>query len=269
MRRKIGRHVNEPLASESPTGNSFLDALPASTKSHLWPLLFRRALKRGVILAQPGNAFPNVYFPIRSVISTLTRMNDGASIEVGFAGNDGFSPVVAGFGSRRTPHEVIVQIADSSYGIDTGAFVQEIGRDADLRSRLLAYAEYSFIAASQFAACNRLHPVAERYARWILMAQDRAGEGEFILTQDFAAEMLGVRRAGVTVVASAMSNAGLIAYRRSHIRVLNRLGLEDAACECYRAVNDELLRLMGYTARRPGVREIADEGVRSPLTLAR
>lgn len=180
-------------------------------------------------------------------------MTDGGAVEVGFSGHDGFSPLVMAFGSQTSPHTTIVQIPDSAYSISTRVFLQEMKADADLSERLRAYAEYSFIAATQFAACNRLHPVAERYARWVLMADDRVGGGEFNLTQDFAAQMLGVRRAGVTVVALEMSNAGLVSYRRSYLQVLDRAGLVDAACECYGVVNSELKRLMGYGARREPV----------------
>lgn len=129
-------------------------------------------------------------------------------------------------------------------------FLRQLEIDADLRARVFAYAEYSFIAAAQFAACNRLHPIAERYARWLLMADDRVGMREFELTQEFSAQMLGVRRPGVTVVALELSNAGLISYRRGHISILDRQGLEEAACECYSVVNFELQRLMGYGARQ-------------------
>jgi CRP-like cAMP-binding protein len=186
---------------------------------------------------------------VRSVISTVTRMADGGGVEVGLAGHEGMSALSVVFGSRISPHVTITQIADSAYRLSADVFLQLFKNDAPLRERALAYAEYSFIAAAQFAACNRLHAIDQRYARWLLMADDRVGNGEFVLTQEFSAQMLGVRRPGVTIVAGEMSAAGLISYRRGHIAVLDKPGLEAAACECYGVVNAELRRLMGYGVR--------------------
>jgi CRP-like cAMP-binding protein len=160
------------------------------------------------------------------------------------------SPISSAYGSRISAHTTTVQIADSAFCMNADDFLAEMRNDAALRERMLCYAEYSFVAASQFAACNRLHPIVERYARWLLMADDRVGGEEFILTQEYSAQMLGVRRAGVTVVAGQMSEAGLLSYRRGHVVILDRERLADAACECYQAVNTELERLMHYDIRR-------------------
>ncbi len=211
-------------------------------------MLKPRSMQRGHVIAEPGARIKEVFFPIRTVISTLTRMLDGDAVEVGLAGHEGMSGVCLAYGMRESSHAMIVQIGDSAYGMGADAFVQQLNGDIELKERLLAYAGYSFIAATQFAACNRLHPIEERYARWLLMADDRIGSGEISLTQEFAAQMLGVRRAGVTVVAGTLSAAGLISYGRGHVTVLDRAGLEEAACECYRAVNTELHRFMGYGA---------------------
>jgi hypothetical protein len=137
---------------------------------------------------------------------------------------------------------------------------------------MLAYAAYSFAASTQFAACNRLHPIEERYARWLLMAADRVGDTGIKLTREYSAQMLGVRRASVTIVASSMSKAGLIEYGRGRISVLDLSGLEALACECYGVVNAELLRLMGYSARQSantGLRTaFSQDGVTSKLGTA-
>ena len=231
------------------TGNSFLDSLSVPTQAALMALLALGPLKKGRVLAEPGMPIDQVHFPVRSVISTLTRMLDGGSVEVGLAGHEGMSALPLAFGSRTSVHVTVVQIGDSAYSMDAQRFLALVNEHADLRDRALAYAEYSFSASTQFAACNRLHPIEERYARWMLMADDRVGTDEFALTQEYAAQMLGVRRAGVTVVAGTLSEAGLIAYARGHVRVLDRPGLTDAACECYGVVNAELRRLMGYGAR--------------------
>jgi CRP-like cAMP-binding protein len=249
--RLLGIHilVNHSIRPGA-TGNLFLDALPAATAQRLVPMLSRMHLPRAEVLAQAGVEFEHLYFPIHCLISTITRMADGSAVEVGIAGHEGFSSMSLAFGSRISAHTTLVQIADSSYRMSAEAFSAEIRADSDLRERVLAYGQYAFTAATQFAACNRLHPVEERYARWLLMADDRVGSDEFALTQEYSAQMLGVRRASVTVVAGTMSQAGLIAYRRGRITVLDRDKLEAASCECYAAANDELERLMGYDVRR-------------------
>ncbi len=228
------------------TGNSFLDSLPLKTRRRLAPLLRLESLGKRQTLAEPGTRFAVVVFPVHAMISTVARTLGGAAVEVGLAGHEGLSPLAAAFGTDVSPHETIVQIPDSAHSMDTKSFLSELESDAELKQRALRYAEYSFVAAAQFAACNGLHPVEERYARWILMASDRVADANLNLTQEYSAQMLGVRRASVTVVARALSDAALIAYRRGRISILDREGLEDVACECYAALNAELYRLMGY-----------------------
>ena len=231
------------------TGNSFLDTLSLGVRSRFRQHLEPHTLKQGVLLGEPGVEVDHIYFPVRGVISTVALMRDGNAVEVGFAGHDGFSSIAAAFGSRVTPHTTVVQIAGSVLRMPVDLFLQEAAADRELHRRAIAYGEYSFIAATQFAACNRLHAIEARYARWLLMANDRVGGEHFRLTQEYAAEMLGVRRASVTLVAGALSAAGAISYRRGNIKVLDRRRLTQTACECYGAVNDELQRLMGYSVR--------------------
>jgi CRP-like cAMP-binding protein len=211
--------------------------------------LERKRLAKGQVLSRSRGSVEDVYFPVRSVISTISQMSDGQAVEVGLAGFEGMSPIAIAYGSHVSAHTTIVQIADSAYSMRADDFLTEMSNNPALRERMLAYAEYSFGAASQFAACNRLHPIVERYARWLLMADDRVGGEDFILTQEFSAQMLGVRRAGVTVVAGQMGEAGLISYHRGHIVIRDRERLTEAACECYEAVNAEMKRLLGYTLR--------------------
>ena len=232
------------------TGNLFLDTLSAATANRLLPLLKLVTMKRGQVVAQPGIAAKDVYFPLHSLISTISRMEDGSAVEVGIAGHEGMSSLALAFGSRISVHVTLVQIADSAYCINAELFAAQLQADEHLRERLMAYAQYVFTAATQFAACNRLHSIEERYARWLLMADDRVGDGEFVLTHECSAQMLGVRRAGVTEVAGTMRKAGLITHRRGHVTVLDREGLIKASCECYGVVNTELKRLMGYDVRR-------------------
>lgn len=249
MGRQIGRSLRTAPDPNAPTGNSFLDSLESRTRATLLPMLSLEQLKKGRILAEPDVPIEEVHFPIRSVISTLTRMLDGAAVEVGLAGNEGMSSLPLAFGSRTSPHVTVVQVPDSAYSMDARRFVALMKDDPHLRDRALAYAEYCFSASTQFAACNRLHPIEERYARWMLMADDRVGADDFALTHEYAAQMLGVRRSGVTIVAGKLGAAGLVAHSRGRVRVLDRAGLANAACECYGVVNAELRRLMGYGAR--------------------
>lgn len=235
------------------TGNSFLDSLPEATRGRLVPLLELKRVKRGQELSRPDEPFVEVLFPIRSVISTVTLTADGAAVEVGLTGHEGLSPLPIAFGSLTSRHATMVQIPDSALSIDAKAFLAEFRSDLDLREHCSRYAEYSFSAATQFAACNGIHPVEERYARWLLMASDRVGATEFNLTQEYSAQMLGVRRATVTNIALALAKKGLITYKRGTVLVTDRAGLEDAACECYAAVNTDLQRLMGYGAFNPVV----------------
>ena len=239
------------------TGNSFLDSLPATSGTSLLPLLSKVSLKKGRVLAHPDTLVEEVFFPVNSLISTLTTMAGGSAVEVGLAGHEGLSALCLAFGSRQSPHTTVVQIADSAYCMSAEAFLRHLAGDDYLQRRMLSYTEYSFNAATQFVACNGLHPVHERYARWMLMAADRTGTSTFALTQEYAAQMLGVRRATVTHVAGVLSSAGLIEHGRGRIEILDREGLEEYACECYATVNAELERAMGYGARQRSLADLA------------
>jgi CRP-like cAMP-binding protein len=251
--------VSNPSDRPAVTGNSFLDSLADATRARLAPLLTEEHMRKGHVIAEPGVPIEKIYFPLRSLLSTLTRMKDGGAVEVGLAGHEGMGAISVVFGSRETPHTTVVQVQDTAYSMSAGVFLDEMKSDGHLRARSLAYAEYSFAAATQFAACNRLHPIEERLARWMLMAVDRVGSPEFVMTQEYLAQMLGVRRAGVTTAAGAMSNAGLITYRRGHLAVLDREGLEETSCECYGVVNAELRRLMGYGARQTRIANLTEK----------
>jgi CRP-like cAMP-binding protein len=232
------------------TGNSFLDALPEETRARLSGQLTLRPMGKRQVLAAAGAPIKDVFFPIHSMVSTVLHSLEGSAVEVGLAGHEGLSPLAVVFGALTSRHTSVVQIPDSAYCMSATAFLAEVAADELLKERVRLYGEYSFGAATQFAMCNGLHGVEERYARWILMADDRVGSSKFNLTQEYSAQMLGVRRASVTEVALTLSKVGLIAYRRGIMSVIDRDGLEEIACECYRSVNDDLQRLMGYGARQ-------------------
>lgn len=228
------------------SGNLLLDSLSEGALAALLPRMARVTLEHGKVIALPNEVTNCVYFPINCVISTVTRMQDGSAIEVGLTGHEGMAGLCYAFGSRTSFQTAVVQLPDSAWCIEAADFENVVARVSEIQTRVRAYAHYVFTAAAQFAACNRLHPVEERYARWLLMAQDRTGSAGIPLTQEFTAEMLGVRRAGVTVVAGKLSEAGLISTHRGHVTVLNRERLRAVACECYGVVNDALHAMLGF-----------------------
>ena len=173
-------------------------------------------------------------------------MTDGTTVEVGVVGSEGMVGVSLLSGDDISPHQAIVQLADGAMRMRTRAFQNAIKEDAAFTNLLLRYQQALFTQVAQTAACNRVHPVEERLARWLLLSQDRMESSELNLTQEFLATMLGVRRASVTVAALSLQTAGIITYSHGKITVLNRKGLEASSCECYEIVKKEFERLLGY-----------------------
>jgi CRP-like cAMP-binding protein len=206
-------------------------------------------LRKGAVLAEPGHDRDDVYFPVTSIISTVTRMSDGAVVEVGIAGREGMSAPSTAFGTAVSMNTVIVQAPGSAHSILADRFEALLHADSYLRDRVLAYMQYSFGAVIQFAACNRRHLIPERFACSLLMASDRMGSS-VVQTHEAQAATLGVRRAGISVAAEALAAAGVIKYRRGCLMVLDRERLEAASCECYAAINELLVRCMGYDVRQ-------------------
>lgn len=232
------------------TGNLFLDALPAASSAFLIPKLDRVSLPRGTPIASAGKPIEYVVFPVASVISTVMTMRDGSGVEVSLVGRDGFYGLHVALGDERSADDAMVQLPDSGFRIRSADFREALRRDEQLTARVLRYAQCTLVAFAQLSACNRLHPVNERCARWLLMAHDRVDGDELALTHEYLATMLGVRRPAVSVAAAALDEAGLIAYHRGRIVVHNRRGLEAAACECYATVNGACRRILGYDARK-------------------
>ena len=232
------------------TGNLFLDALAPATLQRLQPQLERVHVRGGEIIAPANVPIVNVLFPIGSVISTITRMSDGTAVEAALTGREGMVGHWLALNHMSTMQESVVQIADSTWRMNAVRFLAELRADASLNDALLRYTHSGIIIAGQFIACNRLHEIQERYARWLLMAHDRVETDHFYLTQEYAGQMLGVRRVSVTLVAGEFARAGLISYRRGDVSILNRAGLEEIACECYDAVNETMQQIQGYSARK-------------------
>jgi CRP-like cAMP-binding protein len=232
------------------TGNSFVDSLRADTGARLRSMLRPTILTKGQVLAERGQNDPNVWFPVHSTISDVMRLADGVAAEVGIAGHEGLSALSVAFGSLTTINTKIVQTGGAAFCLGAEYFAELLQIDPHLRDRLLAYLQYAYIATMQLAACNGHHLLSQRYARSLLMASDRLGSNDLKLTHEDSAQILNVRRAGVTEAAAAMSKSGLIRYRHGSLTVLDRERLESSSCECYAAVNAELFRCMGYEARK-------------------
>ena len=225
------------------TENRLLAGLASSERERLLPRLTEVFLKVKTVLFEPGQPIDAVYFPLDGVISLVTPLEDGAIVEVATVGNEGLVgvPVVLG-GSLAV--RAISQVAGRCLTMEVGAFLSELGTKGPLSRLVDSYVQALFSQISQAAACNRLHSNEERLARWLLMSHDRVGADEFFITQEFLAQMLGSRRATVTLSASILQRAGFIQYRRGHIEITDRHGLEGAACECYEVIRSALERVV-------------------------
>jgi CRP-like cAMP-binding protein len=213
--------------------NEILLELPEKERDFIHSQLVFLPLRTHDILNESEGRIHYVYFMNSGLASVLNVMQDGKSVEVGLSGKEGFVglPLLVGF--KSSPSRVIVQVAGSAFRMTAEALLKALRKCSSLEKRLHRYSQVLGIQASQVAACNRLHEVDERLARWLLMSQDRLGSDTVELTQEFLAHMLGTRRSSVTVAASILQKAGLIKYTRGHVKIVNRMGLESAACECY------------------------------------
>ena len=225
------------------SANRLLASLPITERDLLLPRLTEVFLKVRTVLFEPGQPVDAVYFPIDGVISLVTPLEDGAIVEVATVGNEGVVgvPVVLG-GSLAV--RAISQVAGRCLTMEVGAFLSELGKRGRLARLVESYVQALFGQISQAAACNRLHSNEERLARWLLMSHDRVGADQFFITQEFLAQMLGSRRATVTLSASILQRAGFIRYQRGHVEVVDRRGLESAACECYGVIRTALERVV-------------------------
>jgi CRP-like cAMP-binding protein len=196
------------------------------------------------MLYDAGGPIPHVYFPTNCVLSMLTDV-DGEAVEVATVGNEGMAGLPVFLGTGTIPSRCFAQVPGDALRMRAAALREEVKGGGALHDVLLKYTHYLLAQATQSAACNRLHSAEERLCRWLLMTQDRVGSDWFPLTQDFMAQMLGVRRATVSLTASALQHAGLIKYSRGKVTVLDREGLEGASCGCYGIVRKELERLLG------------------------
>ncbi|HVD04107.1 MAG TPA: Crp/Fnr family transcriptional regulator [Candidatus Dormibacteraeota bacterium] len=231
------------------TENHLLAFLPDADREALVAKLSPVFLNVKTVLFEPGQVVDAVYFPLDGVVSLVTPLEDGAIVEVATVGNEGLVgvPVVLG-GSLAV--RAISQVAGRCLTMETGGFLYEMERRGSLASIVQNYLQALFGQISLAAACNRLHSNEERLSRWLLMSHDRVGADRFLITHEFLSQMLGSRRATVTLSAGILQKAGLIRYQRGHVEIVDRRGLEQTACECYRVIQDGLDRVAATAGRR-------------------
>jgi CRP-like cAMP-binding protein len=229
----------------SETGNRLLDRLPKEEFERLAPLLELVPLAAEQNLYGVNDPIPHVYFPKTGMVSVVILLKDGRQVEAGTVGNEGVVglPVVLGFGFSA--HRVMCQVPGESLRLPVSPFMEAVRRSPQLYSLLQRYVAVSLRTTGQIVACMALHPVLERLCRWLLMIHDRVATGAFPITQEFLAGMLGVSRQTISIIASTLQKAGLVTYRRGVVRIINRKGLEECACECYEAMKTSYDQIVG------------------------
>jgi len=236
-------------AHHSVHQNHLLDALPAGDYARLKSYLELIPMALGQVLYKPGTRLGHVYFPTTSIISLLYVMEDGASAEIAVVGNEGMLGISLFMGGETTPSHAVVQSAGYAVRLKAQLLKDEFARFGPMMQLLLRYTQALITQMAQTAVCNRHHSVDQQLCRWLLLSLDRLATSELSMTQELIANMLGVRREGVTEAAGRLQEAGLIRYQRGHITVLERPGLEARSCECYQVVKTEFDRLLPYVAK--------------------
>jgi CRP-like cAMP-binding protein len=225
--------------------NRLLAALPADVYDRLRAAMTPVELRHAQVLYEMGEPITHLYFPLTALVSLMIVLEDGKQVEMAAVGREGMAGLPVALGSDSDGHVAMDQIPGSALRLDTETFRAVLKVAPELRDILGCYALVLFAQSGQAAACNGLHALAERGARWLLEAHDRVGADQFLLTQDFLAAMLGVRRPSVTLAAGMLQQAGLITYHRGQVTILDRPGLEAASCECYAIISRETDRLLG------------------------
>lgn len=233
-----------PPNASNPRQNHLLAALPQSEGERLFPYLEWVPLPLGEALYESGGRLNHVYFPTTAIVSLLYVMENGASAEIAVVGNDGIVGIALFMGGETMPNRAVVQSAGHAYRLKGQVLQQEFNRSGALQHLLLRYTLALLAQMAQTAVCNRHHSVDQQLCRWLLLSLDRLSSNELTMTQELIANMLGVRREGVTEAAGNLQSAGLIRYNRGRITVLDRPGLEARVCECYEVVRKEFSRLL-------------------------
>jgi len=227
-----------------PRDNRLLAALPDVEWERWRPQLELVEMPLGKVLYEPGTTLAHVYFPTTSIVSLLYVMEDGASAEIAVVGREGLVGISLFMGGATTPSRAVVQSAGQAFRLTADLMLQEFNRAGPVLHLLLRYTQALITQMAQTAVCNRHHSLDQQLCRWLLLSLDRLDSRELVVTQELIANMLGVRREGVTEAAGDLQKAGLIRYRRGHITVLDRQRLEQRTCECYAVVKKEYDRLL-------------------------
>ena len=243
--------------AHSPNQNHLLAALPTADYERILPHLELVPLALGQYLYEPGTQMQHVYFPTTAIVSLHYVMESGASAEIAGVGNEGMLGVSLFMGGDTTPSSAVVQTGGHAYRMAGRLIKDEFNRGGIVQRLLLRYSQALITQMSQTAACNRHHSIEQQLCRWMLSTVDRLPAGELVMTQELIASMLGVRREGITEAAGNLQRAGIIRYRRGHIAVTQRSGLEAHSCECYAVVRKELARLLSDVQYRQGESSIA------------
>lgn len=230
-----------------PLQNRLLAALPIEVQERLIPQLELVVLPLGKVVYESGDSLQYVYFPTDAIISLLYVMEDGASAEISVVGNEGLVGIAVFMGGESTPSRAIVQSAGHAYRLAGHRLKSEFNRHGEMMQLLLRYTQALITQMAQTAVCNRHHSIDQQLCRWLLLSLDRLPSNQLIMTQELIANMLGVRREGVTEAAGKLQKLGVIEYSRGHIEVLDRAKLEALCCECYAVVKKETDRLLAHT----------------------
>jgi CRP-like cAMP-binding protein len=226
--------------------NRLLAALPIAVRERLLPHLRLVDLPLGKVLYESGDTLRHVYFPTDAIVSLLYVMESGASAEISVVGNEGLIGIAVFMGGESTPSRAIVQSAGSAYSLTSQRLRDEFNGNSEMRMLMLRYTQALITQMAQTAVCNRHHSIDQQLCRWLLLSLDRLSGNDLIMTQELIANMLGVRREGVTEAAGKLQIHGVIEYQRGHITVLDRARLEELSCECYSVVKKESDRLQAY-----------------------
>jgi CRP-like cAMP-binding protein len=237
--------MNPPRALRPTERNRLLLALPRTAYRALLPNLEAVILPHGAVLFEARDPITHVYFPQRCVISLLAAAGDGEGVEVGLVGNEGMVGLSVFLGATSSTTQAVLQIPDGAWRMEVGAFGRALAQQPSLGQVLRRYTQSVISQVTQGLACNQRHAVRPRCARWLLMAHDRVGADRFQLTQEFLGQMLGAQRPTVSITARGLQSLGLIRYARGIITVLNRTGLESAACTCYDIMEADYARAFG------------------------
>ena len=235
---------------QSPDQNHLLAALPPEEFARLAPCLEPVVLRLGDFLYGPDEQLRHAYFPTTAIVSLHYVTESGESAETAGVGNEGVVGIALFMGGNTTSSSAVVQTAGLGYRLEARLLKEEFDRGGFVQKLLLRYTQALMTQMSQTAACNRHHSIEQQLCRWLLLTLDRAPTSEMIITQELVAYMLGVRREGITEAAGKLQDAGYIRYRRGHLTVLKREGLETRACECYAVVKEEFARLLSDVRHR-------------------